>query len=329
MSRQPTFRPDRLGLGIDGGGSKTLAWLVSADPDAPPRLLGRGHAGPSNPRIVGVEAAGQHLLQAIEAAFAEAGIDRRSVATAGVALAGVGNESLRQTMEKWCHEHNLAKHVCVVHDALAVLYAGSHDGTGIALIAGTGSFSFGRVASGNIARAGGWGYVFGDEGSGYWLGVAALRAVTHADDGRGPRTAMTAPILDRLNANNIPDLVPQLCLASPPRRLIASLAPIVVACAGREDPVAQQLVLEAADQLAQQVTAVARVLGIHTRPIHLCLAGGLLAGSLMLAQQTVDKLRRDGFTLEKVRVIERPAAGAARIARQLLRNPPWNPYSNS
>ncbi len=329
MSARHTFRPAQLVLGFDGGGSKTLAWLVPADPKTPPTPIGHGQAGPSNPRVVGIDVAGDNILQAAKAAFENAGYCRQPVAAAGVALAGVGNETMRRAMETWCGGHRLATAVRVVHDALAVLYSGSRHGTGIALIAGTGSFAFGRVGSGTTARAGGWGYVFGDEGSGFWLGVAALRAITHADDGRAPQTAMTAMMLEQLGIDTVQDLVPKLCLECPPRRLLASLAPIAIQCADRSDPVAQGLVRAAADHLARQVAAVARRLNMPARHYRLCLAGGLLAGSRSLVRHVEGTLIQRGCKPRKVQVIAHPVAGAARIARHLHADPHWTPYSSS
>src|SRR5205085_1278058 len=73
---------------------------------------------------------------------------------------------------------------------------GARDAPGIVIIAGTGSIVYGRNQRGEAARAGGWGHLIGDEGSGYWIGREALAAVMRAEDGRGPSTRMTADILE-------------------------------------------------------------------------------------------------------------------------------------
>ena len=82
--------------------------------------------------------------------------------------------------------------VLVVNDALIALEAGAGDGPGIVVIAGTGSICYGRNERGQAARAGGWGYILADEGSGWWIGQRAMQAVMRQADGRGPATAADA-----------------------------------------------------------------------------------------------------------------------------------------
>src|SRR6185295_3235694 len=97
--------------------------------------------------------------------------------------------------------------VLVVNDALVALEAGAPDRPGVVVIAGTGSIAYGRNERNEAARAGGWGYVLGDEGSGYWIGRAALRAVLRAADQRGPATVLTPMLLEHFNVTQ-----PQLLL---------------------------------------------------------------------------------------------------------------------
>ena len=86
--------------------------------------------------------------------------------------------------------------VLIVNDALIALETGAPGQPGVVIISGTGSIAYGRNAAGEAARSGGWGYVLGDEGSGYWIGRAALRAVLREADHRGPATALTPMLLD-------------------------------------------------------------------------------------------------------------------------------------
>ena len=116
----------------------------------------------------------QNLTGAVAAAFATAGIPRHAVASAVLAAAGSDGEEIRRAFSDWAEEVSLAVRFQVVLDAWPVLAAGTPDGWGIALISGTGSLAFGRAANGRTARAGGWGFLFGDEGSGYAIAVAGL-----------------------------------------------------------------------------------------------------------------------------------------------------------
>ncbi len=99
-------------------------------------------------------------------------------------------------MREWAARTQLAATVDVIEDAALLLAAGTPDGWGVAVVAGTGSMAFARAADGRTARAGGWGPLLGDEGSGYAIALAGLRAAARAADGRAPAT----PLTDRLLA---------------------------------------------------------------------------------------------------------------------------------
>ena len=179
-SWRPSMR--ELLLGLDGGGSKTLALLA----DAEGRVIGRGIAGASNYQNIGETAAWAALDTAIAAAFADAGLEPSAVAAVGLGLAGVDRPEDRALFEGWAARRFGGAPVVIANDAELVLAAGTPDGWGIALISGTGSIVFGRSPQGEMARAGGWGHIMGDEGSGYAIGVEALPR------GHAPRSTAAA-----------------------------------------------------------------------------------------------------------------------------------------
>src|SRR5687768_9453320 len=169
--------PNDLVLGVDGGGTKTAAWLAIADADpGDDKPIGRGIAGPGNPRAVGFETALSNINAAIHEAFRTAQLPVRKVQAACLALAGADRPAERNRLEQWCTEQDLAGCLVLTNDADPLLAAASRDNFGIALIAGTGSFAFGRDREGQTARCGGWGYLLGDEGSGYSIALTGLRA---------------------------------------------------------------------------------------------------------------------------------------------------------
>ena len=182
-------RPSRAGagpcfLGVDGGGTHTRAVLV----DARGREIGRGQAAGANWASVGVAAALANIQRAVAAARAAAGVAGPARA-AWCGLAGVDRPADRALIAPGLRD--LAATLRLTNDAelaLAVL----PDRAGVCLVAGTGSIAVGRAPDGRTARAGGWGHVLGDEGSGYDIGRQALLAVARAADGRGPATALTA-----------------------------------------------------------------------------------------------------------------------------------------
>ena len=228
----------RLVLGVDGGGSKTVAWLagLAGEDD---EALGKGLGGPGNPRAIGFAGAQANIEAAIEAAFTAAQLPRATVATACLALAGVGHPEAQQKMSRWAMDRGIARTVSVTTDIEAVLTDGLAETWGIALVCGTGSLAWGRSRSGESARAGGWGYLLGDEGSAYAIAVAGLQAAVRSADGRDPPTALLGRFLERLDATALPDMVRQVYDPGMSRDVIASMADIVFDVAENDDAAAR------------------------------------------------------------------------------------------
>jgi N-acetylmuramic acid 6-phosphate etherase len=319
-----TAASGELVLGVDGGGSKTIAWLARQGGAGEATPLGRGTAGPSNPQAVGFALALENLDRAIAAAFSEAAIDRGTLAAAVLALAGSDRDENRRVLHRWAEDRRLARRVEIVHDAAAVLAAGTSGGWGVALIAGTGSFSFGETADGRSARAGGWGFLMGDEGGGYALALAGLRAAARAADGRGPATALVAGFLERLGLNSPPELVTAVYRMAADRAAIASLAKIVIERADEQDAAALAIVDRAAAELAGLVEAVARKLelGKGSSPFPLALAGGLLTSSPRLRAGVLDRLAAVSLRADPVVPVVDPVRGALKRAAALACAPP-------
>jgi len=301
-------------IGIDGGGSKTVALLA----DTAGRVLGRGVAGPSNHQVVGVPAAEAALNQAIRAAFAEARVEPRLPHAIGLGMSGVDRPDDQAVIRTWADDQMPGAIVVIVNDAEIVLAAGTPEGWGVALICGTGSIAVGRDREGRGARAGGWGYILGDEGSGYAIGQAALRAVVRADDGRGPQTALTRAILAHWSLSAPQALIGRLHRSSmPSTRDIAELAVLVEAVAAEGDAVARGILQEAGRELALTVDAVVRSLGMPG-PVPCALAGGVIVKGRLTRQMFLDSARALGLHLDPVTLVAEPAQGALRLARQAL-----------
>ena len=192
-----------LVMGIDGGGSTTVALVATAT-----EIIGRGEAGPSNMQAVGVTRAFNAIEDAVAAAFAAAGRTPATVRHAVLGLAGADRPQEQALVRSWAEQFGLAKEVDVVNDAQLLFAAGTPEGWGIALVAGTGSIAFGRTPEGKLGRAGGWGYLLGDEGSAYALVMSALQEVVHAADGRGPPTVLTDRLLWAMGGHKPMDLIP-------------------------------------------------------------------------------------------------------------------------
>jgi len=299
-----------LYLGVDGGGSHTVA--LAADDRG--RILGRGEAQASNLYSVGLQAAQEAILQAIEQALAAAGA-RLPVAAACLGLAGIGRPAEQALWQRWALDVRLAERVLVVHDSDLVLAAGTPAGWGLALIAGTGSIALGRSVGGAWARAGGWGYLLGDEGSGYAVGLAALQAVARAADGRAPATALAQAILAHWQLAEPSQLIGFVYRTRVPRVEIAGLAPLVEKAAAAGDPVAQAILQAAGAELARALDAVGRRLQMAGGPIPCALGGSLLVRGEIVRREMLQAATALGWKLAPVTRVEEPATGALRLAR--------------
>jgi N-acetylglucosamine kinase-like BadF-type ATPase len=294
-----------LVVGIDAGGSKTRAFAV----DRGGAVVGRGAGGGANllssPDPAG--SIGAALSESLGSAKPEAvvlscsGGDRPADREKGRAI-------LTQLLGP-------AVRIEVTHDAIAALYAGNPAGCGVVLISGTGSIAFGRNDEGDERRAGGWGYLIGDEGSAVWLGLEGLRAAAHNADGRGAGTAITAHVLRELGVPSFMDVIPQLYGRPHPAPAILAAVRAVGRAAAEADAIAVSIVQRGAHALARAASVVAAELRLEDGPVYL--AGGAFESLPSLERAVRGELLRmlPRATVEPVS--EEPAMGAARLAMRL------------
>ena len=318
--RSKTMRSDDLVLGIDGGGTKTVAWLGVHSSEGEMAILGRGRAGPANPQAVGFPAATDNLAQAVAWAFERAGVEPGPVAAAVLALAGSDRDENRRVFSNWARQRRLAKRFRIVHDALPVLAAGSPEGWGVALIAGTGSLAYGRSAGGREVRAGGWGFLFGDEGSGYGIAVAGLRVAAQAADGRSKPTQLLDAFLRHFMLSQPEELVRAVYEIAGNRREIARLAEIVTQVAAAGDPVAQDVLDNAASELATMVATVAGRLKFLDGQYPLALTGGALIAENGLRDRLESRMLSLGLAPRSIAPVAEPVTGAVLLAQEDARN---------
>lgn len=309
MTRTSQLAAARCVLGIDGGGSKTLARVAGADGQP----LGRGEAGPSNYQGVGLAAALDALETAVAAALADADRSRADLIAACVGLAGVDRPADRERLAAWAAHYLPGVPVTIANDAQLVLAAGTPAGWGVGVICGTGSIAYGRNPAGEMARSGGWGYLLGDEGSGYAIGLAALRAMLRAHDGRGPETALTDAVLSHLNLEVPPALVPHVYEHKVGPAAFAELAALVEAVAVAGDEVARGILREAGGELALAVRAVVQRLDL-VGPVPCALAGGVIVKGAALREAFMAAADCLDIELAPVTLVFEPARGAVSLA---------------
>jgi N-acetylglucosamine kinase-like BadF-type ATPase len=187
------------------------------------------------------------------------------------------------------------------------------------IVSGTGSISYGRNAAGVAARSGGWGYVLGDEGSGYWIGRAALRAVLRAADQRGKPTALTRLLLQRFGVDRPQGLIHEVYHTNLKPSAIGALAQCVHQAFSEGDEVAIGIVRGAANELEASAMSVARRLALIGQQFPFILAGGIFKAVPWLDAELSRRLptAAPGST---VTLLDRePATGAVLLALNEMR----------
>jgi N-acetylglucosamine kinase-like BadF-type ATPase len=307
------IRPD-LVLGIDGGGTHTAAILARRDTGD---VIGRGTGGPSNIQSVGVSAAMKGLDEAVDRAFRAAGLAGVTVGSACLGLAGIDRNEGVDVIRGWADWVALAGTLTVANDATLLLAAGTPLGWGLAVVCGTGSIAFVQTADGQVGRCGGWGYTLGDEGSGYQIALAGLRAVCRAFDRCSPETTLTATFLQRMGLGEVPDLIPAVYRGPWDRAAVSGLAPVVLDAADSGDEVAGRIVRREASELAITAAAAVRNHGLPT-VLPLALTGGVVLRSEPYRAAFLGGLREQGVTPDPIGLVSDPGLGAVVLARRAV-----------
>jgi len=286
-------------LGIDAGGTKTVCLLA----DWQGAIVSEGRGGGANLHSAGELAVEKAVHEAMEAAIAD-----REITPAAICLgiAGVDREDEARTVRAIMRR--------IGYNALIGLVAGARDEPGIAINAGTGSIVYGRNAAFEAARAGGWGHMIGDEGSGYWIGRESLAAVMRASDGRGPETQLTAEILAHFNVDDESRLPRIVYDREMPRVSVAALGPITQRVAEQGDPVAGRILERAAEELVLAARSVATRLEMRGDEFSFYLAGGVFRVVPWLADELPRRLGEVAPRAQVRLLDEEPAVGAVWLA---------------
>jgi N-acetylglucosamine kinase-like BadF-type ATPase len=313
--------PGELLLAVDGSGTRTQALLT----DLQGKTLARGFGPSSNLHSVGFDAFARALTTAIEGAVMNALGPRGSpegpswrnarIAAACFGLAGVDGPEDEAQVSRWVREQGIAERFLVVNDSELIVAGGTPEGFGVALISGAGSVCLGRAANGRTARVGGWGPLLGDEGSGYQMALSALRLATQTADGRAESKALLEAVLRHWSLPDARALIRHIYAPAMTQADIAGLAAAVLELASNGDPAASAIANDSARELARQVDAVVRKLGLSRPP--LALSGALLRGAM---RQLV--LAAIESEMGATAYVADPCKGAVALGRRLLTAPP-------
>jgi len=256
-------------VGIDGGGTRTLAALT----DAAGTVLAQAE-GPSGRVNVLDPSAGARELADLTRVVLLNGSISEPVTSLCCALSGAGRVEDRNALEQALRETGVAQTVIIVPDAEAALEDAFGTGPGLLLISGTGSIAWGRSEAGEMGRCGGWGYLLGDEGSAYAIGLAALRVAVRSHDGRVADSPLLGLVVEHAQVDEADALIRWGFAAS--RADIAALAPAVIEAA-THDPAAAGIIENATRDLAEHIAALHARLGPWTGTVPIAFTGGLIA----------------------------------------------------
>jgi len=271
-----------LFLGVDGGLSTTTALIG----DQTGRVLGVGQGGPCN--HVGAAEGRAKLTRAVSECVAKACQQARlDPAQIQYEAACFGMSGGPDDKEALLAQILRARTLVVTHDGMIALSGATAGGPGIVMIAGTGSLAFGRNAAGQTARAGGWGYVFGDEGGGFDITRQALRAALRFEEGWGPPTVLRDLLMEATGAHSANDAQHRFYTREYPRPLIASYSRLVDQAAIEGDRVAIDILHNAAQQLASFTAAIRRQLWKEGEPARVAYIGGAFRSKLLLERCTL------------------------------------------
>ena len=297
----------KLFLGIDGGQSSTTALIG----DEAGRVVGHGRSGPCN--HVGAAEGRAKFLSAVGGSLRQA-LEQVGVAEASFEGACLGFSGGPADKEALVDELLTAAHLIVTHDARIALAGATAGEPGIIVIAGTGSIAFGRNARMEMGRAGGWGYIFGDEGGGFDIARKALRAILKHEEGWGGPTSLRDVFLKEAGARNANDLMHRFYTSEWPRPRIAALAKLVDEAAVAGDSVAHQVLHQAALDLAEIAGAVRAKLFGPAEIAHIAPVGSVFRSAILQQhfKRQIDRNPANWFTQPK----HGPAAGALLEAYQ-------------
>ncbi len=296
-------------LGIDGGGTKTTC-AVGDDL----HLLATAVSGPSNIVRVGESRARESLQQGARGACAAVGITPQQIAGTCVGGSGAGHPEFAAMVRRALAEI-LPAPIDVVGDMQTALEAAFDTGPGVIVNAGTGSFAYGRNSEGKTARAGGWGFAIGDEGSAHWIGRSAVNSLLRASDriDGSSETPLAKALFKAWGVSSLIDLARAANSIPPPD--FAALSPAVFAS---DDDVATQVLANAGRELSEIVFAVIERLFAkgHTAAVPVAMTGGVFRHAPRVREIFYNELRRLEPRAEINPQVVDPVEGALRMARR-------------
>jgi N-acetylglucosamine kinase-like BadF-type ATPase len=296
-----------LVVGIDAGGTTTTA-VAARDGEIVGTAVGEG----ANLRVRGIDASAEAIAGVAMRALGGAQPHALFVGAAGAGRADIERDLQRALARRFEHAS-----IGVSDDARIALRAGVPAGDGAAVIAGTGSIVYAEIGE-QHCRGGGYGYLLGDEGSGFAIGNAAVRVLLRSYDGRAQPDALTRRIEAELGVGDAQGVIARVYGSQAPVRELAALAPIVLEVAQNGERSATKIVQSAALELFELLRATLRRCEAADRALPVVLAGGLLANNSLLTYLLETRVMNEMPHVELRKSVPSPEFGALALARSLL-----------
>ncbi len=302
-------------LGVDGGATKTEAIII----DEQEKVLAQALGGPVNYHQGGEEETRKNLQETIEDALSQVKLKTEEINSAVLGLAGRDTKEDEVILDKMgasLFNSEIAGRVKVVSDVEIAFNSCISKNYGIVMIAGTGANCFGKGKTGQVAWAGDWGWLIGDQSSGFALGLGALKRIMRDFDGRGEKTILKDLILGSLNLSRADELPRWIYREKIPIKEIAALAPLVFAAFKKGDKVAKELINKTVSETYLSISTVAKKTDLVKEEFEIGLVGGIFNEPLMI-KLLEEKIKE---SLPKAKLIlcqMRPAMAAAKMAKQI------------
>lgn len=297
----------RLVVGVDAGGTKTVAAVAE---DGQFIRTFEGIAANASSR--GIEAAAETIAETVTGA-----LDGAHPHAIFVGAAGARRESVSNAFKEALLSRFPDATVAVSDDARIALRAAVPHGDGVVLIAGTGSVAYAEHG-GDSYTCGGYGYLVGDEGSGFAMGSAAIRLLLRVFDGRAPRDAFTDELALQLQAENEIDVLTRVYGSEHVVANIAALARVILDAANRGERSANKIVQNAALELSDLVKAIVKRAGLTESDAPIVFAGGLLSNNTLLSYLLETRLKNDLPRMPILKGAHEPYRGALALAETLV-----------
>lgn len=293
-------------LAIDGGGSRTRCLAINREV----KVLGAGESGASNHLLVDKKIVKASLDEAIKTALAQADLKLPDVACVSAGLAGVDfDDSGADEMKDLFCELGLTN--AVINGDMVIAHAGALAGSpGVLALAGTGSSILGVGAEGSRVKVGGWGPIYGDEGSAYGIAQNCLRAAARSFDGRGEKTALLDGITSALGLKNFSETVRRIYVEKMESREIAALSRAAYEIAEKGDETAVKIFFQAGNELAESAAAALWRLNLAETRTKVSYQGSVLESCALVRERFAESLKKDFPSVEIVPPRFKPVIGA-------------------